>query len=186
MSELYDESFYKGRVYPDYEKFKHIHKKRAKYLASLGVTGNVLELGSAYGYMVDELNLIDGISAVGIDISSYAVSKSTSNVSEMNIKSLDFESNDYDYIVSFNVLDNAESIEEVQDVAKILNKSTAQQIHIVITKDMFTASNFFHQVILEKPSFWTELYPDAKIICFGCWNIYEHKYKGVTQRGNWY
>lgn len=183
-AEKYDESFYNGRVYPDYSKFKHIHKKRAEYLVKLGVTGKVLEIGCAYGYMVEELIKL-GIDAKGIDVSEYAVSQSITNVSVKNVKDLDFNKEDFDYIVSYNCLDNVISDKEASLIAEILNSSKAKQIHIVVMEGDFGWERYIHQIILRDPAYWTNLYPSAKIICYCCWNIYQHN-KSIEQRGNWY
>lgn len=184
MIELYDKIFFTGRVYPDYSKFKHIHKKRAEYLQSLGVSGDVLEVGCAYGYMVEELRLLD-INVVGIDISFHAIEQANSEyVTQQDLKTLDFTVKDYDYIISFNCLDNASSEADSIKTASILNKSDAQQIHIVIMEGNHNSCKYTHQVLLKDPKYWTDLYPTAKIICFACWNIYQHD-KPIIERGNW-
>lgn len=187
MSELYDATFFNGRVYLDYDGYKYLHKGKAQFLARLGVTGNVLEIGCGYGYMVDELNLIDGIVATGIDVSSYAVSRSTSDVTELNIKALDFEIQDYDWIVSFNVLDNAQSDAEAQAVADILNGSSAKQIHIVIMPNFQNQDHYFHQIIMKDSDWWLSLYDNSNVrfVCFSCKNIYEKDVPSYVNYGSW-
>lgn len=101
----------------------------------------VLELGCAYGYLVDTLRRM-GYDAWGMDISEFALSMAEPNVKPyllhgdiaQTIPSYPPDPNrKWDLVISMDVLEHAESVEEVQAILQRIAVACHHQVHIVTT-----------------------------------------------------
>jgi SAM-dependent methyltransferase len=91
---------------------------------------SVLDVGCAKGFMLfDMQNMIPGIKVEGIDISTYAIKTAKTevqnNLQVADARSLPFEDNSFDFLVSINTLHNLErdelvvALEEIERVKRI-------------------------------------------------------------------
>lgn len=96
---------------------------------NLNSKSSLLDVGCAKGFMLyDFKRLIPGISVRGIDISEYAIENSLTEIREFieiaDAKSLPFEDNSFDAIISINTIHNleleecAESLREIERVSR--------------------------------------------------------------------
>ena len=116
----YDKKYW-SPVVPDFMKFYNLNSQ-----------SKVLDVGCGKGFFLyDLLNLIPGISVSGIDISSYAISNSLSSVKPFlqvsDAKTLPYESNYFDLVVSINTihnLDKAECMQAVKEIERVSKSSS--------------------------------------------------------------
>jgi ubiquinone/menaquinone biosynthesis C-methylase UbiE len=88
---------------------------------------SLLDIGCAKGFMLyDFKRLLPGLIVKGIDISNYAIANSHPDVKEelivANAKSLPFEDNSFDYVISINTvhnLDREECLFAIQEIERV-------------------------------------------------------------------
>jgi SAM-dependent methyltransferase len=95
----------------------------------LGPASSLLDVGCAKGFMLYDLcEAIPGITVAGIDVSNYAIENGKPEVREFlsvaSAKSLPFEDNSFDVVISINTVHNlerdecAKALQEVERVAR--------------------------------------------------------------------
>tara|TARA_Y100000816_G_scaffold287987_1_gene271700 strand:+ start:6317 stop:6976 length:660 start_codon:yes stop_codon:yes gene_type:complete len=104
---------YWSKVVPDFEKHWKINSD-----------SSLLDVGCGKGFMLyDFKRLIKGISVKGIDISSYAIENCLFEMKDLlqvgNAKKLEFNDNEFDYIISINTIHNLELDECKQAIKEI-------------------------------------------------------------------
>lgn len=113
--ELYDKTadIYNSR-YSEVQKEKY-----RQALAGIKLSGRILDLGSGTGLLKEFLS----IDLVGTDISMKMLIKSTGVRVQANAESLPFNSNSFDYVLSFSTLMNVENPElALKEVKRVLTK----------------------------------------------------------------
>jgi SAM-dependent methyltransferase len=87
----YDESYFKGRVYADYEKEREIiqrnFRNRLKFMEAFVRNGKLLEIGSAYGFFLDLAR--EKFDTVGFEACVEAA-KHAQEVLQLDVRSSDF------------------------------------------------------------------------------------------------
>ena len=112
-------------VIPDFINRYHLNSK-----------SKILDVGCAKGFMLyDFLRLIPGIEVKGIDISSYAIENSKSEVKQFlkvaNAKELPFEDDYFDLVISINTIHNLEE-KECSISLKEINRVTKKNAFITV------------------------------------------------------
>lgn len=135
---------------------------------SLTQGDEVLDVGCAKGFMLyDFLRLIPGIKISGIDISNYAIENSLDDVKPFlkvtNAKSLPFDDNKFDLVISINTVHNLElddcikSLQEIQRVSKGRAFITVDAYRNDEEKERMMAWNLTAKTILSVDR-WKELF----------------------------
>lgn len=97
---------------------------------SLTAASSLLDVGCAKGFMLYDLReALPGITVAGIDVSEYAIENGKPEVREFlsvaNAKSLPFEDDSYDVVISINTVHNlerdecAQALQEIERVARL-------------------------------------------------------------------
>lgn len=105
----------------------------------LNSKSSVLDVGCAKGFMLYDIKkLIPGIKVSGIDISHYAVNSADEKISKFlqvgNAKSLPYEDNSFDFVISINTIHNLDKEECGMAIREI---SRVSKINSFITVDAF-------------------------------------------------
>jgi len=105
----------------------------------LNSKSSVLDVGCAKGFMLYDIKkLIPGIKVSGIDISHYAVNSADEKISKFlqvgNAKSLPYEDNSFDFVISINTIHNLDREECGMAIREI---SRVSKINSFITVDAF-------------------------------------------------
>lgn len=144
----------------NYQNFPHF-KDRAVWIKD-NLSGSILEIGCAFGFLIYELNKL-GVTAYGLDQSSYALSQAPSEIIDQLALGLikDLNTN-YDWIISWNVLDCLKDESDALQVAQILTTYATNQLHIIQTdgEEDYTKQGYF----IREYDYWRTLLPDAHII----------------------
>ena len=178
-----------------YTKFiDHPHYlARAQWIKEFheGMTGNILEIGSGYGFLIKHLNDIGLVGKVsGLEPDEYPISKMT----EVGVSQYIY--NDYvqghnwiltpllDLVVSWNVLDSLPNEDTAINIANILNTKVQFQIHVLCCDvagdnncDIYKANGLFIKSI----EFWKEFFTNDGTVLVDntTGNVW------VNHHGNW-
>ena len=173
----------RGIGYRPYRNYPHI-LDRAIWIRD-NLSGSILEIGSAYGFLIFELDKL-GIEIDGIDISSYAVSQADKSIASRlkigDVKDAPYSSNQYDWIVSWNVLDCLNDERHAQDVASVLNDAGENQLHVLTMgkyAQKYTDLGYFQRDY----TYWRSLFPDATLICSDCRTVYGGSFTEIPLHG---
>lgn len=171
MAIIFDETYFNGdQGYKEYKKYIHF-TERALWVSN-NLTGKILEIGSAYGYLLEELfNIDDKIDIAGIDISSYAVSQAHSSIASkittVDIK--DITTSGYDWVISWNVLDCLDDETHASQVAEKLNAIGVNQYHVLsMSGERYTKQGYF----IRDYSYWRNLLPNASLVDYETGIVY--------------
>jgi SAM-dependent methyltransferase len=135
IARLFDKEFFDGDRKYGYGGFKYFSKYWKPVIPTfkehfkLDKHSSVLDVGCAKGFMLfDIARLIPGITVKGIDISEYAIKNAIpemkNDLSVANAKSLPFEDNSFDIVISINTIHNlpkedcALAVREIERVSK--------------------------------------------------------------------
>ena len=152
-----------------YKNLSHF-KKRAVWVKE-NLSGNILEVGCAFGFLIYELDKL-GVSIYGVDKSEYAgtqlAPEIANRVSIIDVKEMRISQDYYDWIISWNLLDCLDNEAHAQDVAYTLNTGK-NQLHIVcMSGKKYTEQGYF----IRGYDYWRELLPDAYLVCWECGKVY--------------
>jgi len=131
---------------------------------------SVLDVGCAKGFMLHDFKeLIPGLDVCGVDVSEYAVSNCVesmrSNLTVADARSLPFEDNSIDYVISINTIHNltlndlAKAISEIERVQRMGSFITVDAYRNEDERERMLAWNLTAQTILhvdEWKSFFAE------------------------------
>ena len=131
----------------------------------------VLDVGCAKGFMLHDLSeAIPGIELKGVDISDYAIENCIdsmkSNVEVANAKSLPFDDDSFDVVVSINTIHNleqkecAEALREIERVASKSSFVTVDAYRNQYEKDRMYAWNLTAKTIMSVKD-WIEFFNDV-------------------------
>ena len=155
--------------YCRYVDFPHF-ETRAQWIKDYhdGMDGNILEVGSGYGFLIKHLNDLGLVGKVdGLEPDSYPFSK----VSEVGVSQYVY--NEYvqghnwtltpnlDLIVSWNVLDCMPNEATAENVVSILNTKATYQVHIICVylENSTTTDNYIDEGVFIKPiQYWKDLF----------------------------
>ena len=137
----------------------------------IGPGFKLLDVGCAKGFMLfDFLQIVEGIEVAGIDISDYAIENTISPVADFvqvaNAKSLPFEDNSFDGIISINTIHNLEikecfqAIREIERVSKGNSFITVDAYSNSQEKERMMAWNLTAKTILSIKD-WKSLFNEA-------------------------
>ena len=135
IARRFDEEFFDGDRSTGYGGFNYMPKFWRPVVPdivnhwALTSTSSVLDVGCAKGFMLYDLRqAVPGITVAGIDISDYAISNAKPEVSDFlsvaDAKSLPFEDDSFDFVISINTIHNldrdecAEALREIERVAR--------------------------------------------------------------------
>lgn len=142
-----------------YKKFPHF-QARARWIKD-NLSGSILEVGCAHGYLLEELGAL-GVTAYGVDISAYAVNQKdpASDIFIGDLALIDWATR-FDWVVSWNVLDCLQSDDHAKRSADTLNTISGDQLHIIcMSGNHYTDQGYF----IRDYSFWRSLLPSAILI----------------------
>ena len=146
-------------VIPTFQEFYNLKK------------GNkILDIGCAKGFMLyDFSRLITGINIAGIDISEYAIQNSLDDVKNSlkiaNAKSLPYEDNSFDLVISINSIHNLDrdeliiALQEIQRVSKKFSFITVDAYRNSVEKKAMDAWNLTAKTILSTDE-WVSLFDE--------------------------
>lgn len=170
----FDEDYFKGGHYHLYQNYAHF-RERATWTAN-NLSGSILEVGCAYGYLILELDKL-GISISGVDLSSYAVGNAdksiTSRIVIGDIADQKYSSNNFDWIISWNTLECLRDDQHAEAVASVLNNAAKSQLHIIsMVGNSNSASYLLNGYFMRSLEYWRKLLPDAVFVCSECRRVY--------------
>ncbi len=151
----YDSSYYEnynGKAYGRTTEWLSFFDKISKKITELLAPQTVLDLGCAYGLLVETLR-DRGVQAFGLDISEYAINQAREDLKDfLRVGSmLEPIKGRYDLIISIEVI---EHIEEKHSDAVIHNMCTASdQILLATTPDDFDDPTHFN---VQPPLYWVQ------------------------------
>lgn len=160
----FDTDYFNKEGYSNYQNYPHF-KQRATWVKN-NLTGTLLEIGCAYGYLLHELTL-QGVECYGIDSSPYVETKVDSELlakyEKVDIKDYTIGV-PYDWCVSWNVLDCLKDELDAQTVATKLKTFATNQLHVIC----ISGYNYTRQGYFIRPyEFWRNLLPDAYLVDYG-------------------
>lgn len=126
--EPYNQEYYKGtrdEGYSDYSSVEWVQRKVADDIEDLFSSVNglrILDIGCAFGYLVDEL-ASRGATVTGIDISSYAIGKANALFPDRDFVNVDFFDNTFDDD-TFDLIVSCGFVDCLQNKQKIMNAVT--------------------------------------------------------------
>jgi ubiquinone/menaquinone biosynthesis C-methylase UbiE len=155
--EEYGEEYFEGGVsnYTNY-KDEPMFMQRALWLLEKlqPIKGqiSILEVGCAKGFMVQALREL-GANAYGLDVSEYAVNASPVKqfLTVGSITNMPFEDNQFDCIVSFDILEHLKE-SEVDKAVSELYRVSSKQIHSITTPEYVHGDDPTHYCM--KPIEW--------------------------------
>lgn len=157
----FDEEYFNTIGYKNYRNYPHF-RQRAEWIKN-NLSGGILEIGCAYGFLIEELNKL-GIMIGGIDISEYAISQASILLKDqVKVSSASVIINYYDWIISWNVLDCLDSESHAKEVADVMNAASNNQLHIISMidlKEKYTNLGYF----IRDAAFWKILLPNAVLV----------------------
>ncbi len=175
MPITFNEEFFNGDIgYQEYKNYPHFHD-RAFWIKS-NLSGRILEIGSAHGFLIEELNSM-GMQIEGIEKSEYAVSQVDSSINNKiitkDVVDHTFLTDEYDWIISWNTLDCLDDDTHAENVASILNKGAKNQLHIISMHESPNSPSYIRDGYFMKTSkYWRNLFPDAILVCSECRKVY--------------
>lgn len=171
MSLNFDEEYFvsSSNGYINYRKYPHF-SQRAQWIKD-NLTGNVLEVGCSYGYMLEELTALS-IECYGIDKSSYADTKVNVNI-KAKYECIDIKDYSigipFDWCVSWNVLDCLDSEADAVLVITKLKTLATNQLHVIC----MSGQNFIDQgYFIRDYNYWRNLLPDAYLVDYETKTVY--------------
>lgn len=159
----FDEKYFTETGYSPYRNAPHF-QERARWIQE-NLAGTILEVGCASGYLIDELDFW-GIIIEGIDKSPYIVGRAPVSIADRitigDIADLStFYSAQFDWIISWNVLDCLDSAAHAEQVCVQLNALSKNQFHVIATDgDHFIQQGYF----IQDYAYWRNLLPNAHLI----------------------
>lgn len=140
--------------------FKEYYKLSSK--------SSILDVGCGKGFMLhDFAELIPGITVKGIDISSYAIENTIDDIKEhvqvANAKSLPFDDNSFDLVISINTVHNleqeecAKALQEIERVSKGKSFITVDAYRNDVEKELMMAWNLTAKTIMSVDE-WKEFF----------------------------
>lgn len=172
MPLAFDEDYFNASEtgYKEYRNFPHF-RQRAEWVRE-NLSGEILEVGCAYGYMMFELNQL-GMIITGVDKSIYATNRVddliANKVVTADVKDI-IVSGQYDWMISWNTLDCLDDEDHAVAVAAVLN-TAKNQLHVLCMSEVqgrYTKLNYF----IRDVSFWRNLLPNAILVCVECKKVY--------------
>lgn len=173
MTLIFDADYFNNSDigYREYQNYPHF-LKRATWIAD-NLKGSVLVLGSAYGYLVEELVRLN-IPTNGIDNSEYVYSRADESIKSMLIRA---DIRDYvhgfkfDWAVSWNVLESLDDISNVQSLAD-------NHLHIICMSDASYEKLGYNMRSYE---YYREQLPDAVLVDYDTCETYPatFDFKGI-------
>jgi len=133
MSNLFNKNYFYGcnyNFYINYEILKHkiFWIDKIRKLLKYKRRGKLLDVGCAFGYFTLYAQK-RGFDAYGIDISSYAIKKSTELFDKSKFfvcdvsKNLPFKNNFFDVVTAFNVIEHVKNYKKaIKNIFKVLKK----------------------------------------------------------------
>ena len=163
LQRLYDEGYFSTRSRPP------MWKRRAEFIVEKFHPTTFLDIGCAYGELVDELNQLK-VDAYGVDGSDYAVSKSPSRIKDkifkinLNSDILPFDDKYFDMIGSFYSVEHIHNIEFFSKELQRIMKDNAKAWFLTPNEglegrsktDVFTNKFEDWKIIFEKYGFNVE------------------------------
>lgn len=139
---------------------------------NLDSKSSILDVGCAKGFMIyDFINKIPALNIKGIDISNYAIENSKEEVKNLvtvgDAKSLDFEDNSFDYVISINTIHNLKknecltALKEIQRVSKISSFITVDAYNNEEEKKRMFDWNLTAKTIMST-SEWIDFFDEAE------------------------
>lgn len=164
MAIIFNEKYFNEDGYSNYKDYLHF-VQRAKWI-NTNLSGNILEIGCGYGYLLHHLNLL-GKENFGIDGSIYVESKVDTDIKakfeKIDIKDYSVEVK-FGWCVSWNVLDClVDEVDAIAITTKIKTFATNQFHVICMSGKHFTEQGYF----IRDYAFWRNLLPDAYLIDYG-------------------
>lgn len=175
----FDDDYFNNKGYSSYQNFPHF-AQRAQWI-SQNLSGSILEIGCAHGYLMTELKAL-GVIIQGVDRSSYVESQKESgvagNITIADIKDMVLTKDQYDWIISWNVLDCLSDDVSAQETANVLNGGSINQLHIIsMSGDHFIAQGYF----IRDYNYWRALLPDAVLIRYEDKRVYNPAGKSLSK-----
>ena len=173
MPMVFDETYFTDgtRGYKNYQNYPHF-AQRALWIKN-NLSGSILEVGCAYGYLMAELKAL-GITIEGVDKSKYIkfhlLTNIAGHVTIADISDVVLIEGQYDWITSWNTLDCLDNEDHAIAVAEVLN-TAKNQLHILSMgekRSKYTDMGYFIRDIL----FWRKLLPNAVLVCSECKAVY--------------
>jgi cyclopropane fatty-acyl-phospholipid synthase-like methyltransferase len=163
MSLNFNESYFNDpdEGYREYQNYPHFNQ-RATWIKN-NLTGNLLEVGCGYGYLLHELTL-QGVECFGIDSSPHVDTK-VSNDLKARYEKIDIKDYSvgvpYDWCVSWNVLDCLKDEIDAQTIATKLKQFATSQLHVICMEGThFTKQGYF----IRSYEYWRNLLPNAYLV----------------------
>jgi SAM-dependent methyltransferase len=139
---------------------------------NLDSKSSILDIGCAKGFMIyDFINYIPDLNIKGIDISNYAIENSKEEVKNLvtvgDAKSLDFEDNSFDYVISINTIHNLKknecfiALKEIQRVSRISSFITVDAYNNDEEKKRMFDWNLTAKTIMST-SEWIDFFDEAE------------------------
>lgn len=139
---------------------------------NLDSKSSILDVGCAKGFMIyDFINYIPALNIKGIDISNYAIENSKEEVKNLvtvgDAKSLDFEDNSFDYVISINTIHNLKknecftALKEIQRVSRISSFITVDAYNNDEEKKRMFDWNLTAKTIMST-SEWIDFFDEAQ------------------------
>ncbi len=138
---------------------------------ALGTNSRLLDVGCGKGFMLHDLDeMIPGIYLKGIDISEYAIENSIKSVREnvqvADARSLPFEDNSFDVVISINTIHNldredcAQALKEIERVSKGDSFVTVDAYRNEHERERMEAWNLTARTIMSTDE-WVEFFDES-------------------------
>lgn len=165
----FDEDYFNGLGYSQYQDYPHF-ALRADWI-NKNLSGNILEIGCGYGFLLYHLSL-QGKENFGIDNSSYVETKVDTNIKakfqRIDIKDYSIGTK-FGWCVSWNVLDCLIDETDAIAVTTKLKTFAINQLHIVcMSGQNFIDQSYFIRDII----YWRTLLPDAYLVDYQTKKVY--------------
>ena len=133
-----------------------------------------MEIGCAYGFLIEELNKID-MRIIGLDKSEHAYEQSNvkGQIALNEIITFPYASKEYDWVISWNVMDCLDSESYAELVANRLNFAAKNQLHIISMSESINKNYSNEGYFIKSYDYWREIFPDAILVCSECKIVYD-------------
>ena len=165
MAITFDEDYFNSVGYKNYSDYPHF-QARAQWIATnLEVKDGVMILGGGLGYTAMHLQEL-GIKAAVLEVSQYCFDNKV--IENFYLNPTEVKWNDYDWIVSWNVLDCL-SYDTVDLVCEMLNSFKGQQLHILCCAGHESSERFINSgYFIQSHDYWRTKLPTANLVCYDC------------------
>lgn len=190
VKEFYSEGYYEGdptrSAYADYELDKPLIVKNMKkflsFVARVKPTGKLLDVGCAFGYVV-ELARSRGYDAYGFDPSAFAVKKArelngNDRIQEGTIAEIQYPKTSFDVITMFDVFEHLQ--DPLSDMKKLRSLLKPDGVIIIATGD---TRSMAARVMKRR---WTFFIPPQHIFFFHRKNVTTLLHKAGFVPQKWY